>query len=221
VIRIGHRGAAGHAPENTLVSVNRAIVLGVELVEVDVQRSRDGELVILHDKRVDRTTDGTGYVKDMDFVDIRSLNAGQGELVPLAQEVLGACRGRAEVLMEIIDPLAAPAVLRLLENTASVESTIVSSFHHACLLELRTLKPSLRTLALIEGIPVEQAGFALSARVNYVGASLESLSEDFVYHLHQHGLKLFAYTANDPRDIAWLTRIGVDGIISDYPERIP
>jgi glycerophosphoryl diester phosphodiesterase len=79
----------------------------------------------------------------------------------------------------------------------------------------------LRTLALIEGIPVEQTGFAVSARVNYVGASLESLSEGFVYRLQQHGLKLFAYTANDPRDIAWLASIGVDGIISDFPERIP
>lgn len=221
MLRIGHRGAAGHEPENTLASVRRAIGLGVDLVEVDLQRTRDGELVILHDKRVDRTTNGAGYVREMSLAEVRALDAGRGERIPTARELLDACRGRVEVMLEIIDPAAAAQAMRLLAETASLETSIVASFHHACLLELRRLDPNVRTLALIEGVPVEETAFARAAGVTHVGISLDSITASFVHALQREGLAVFVYTANDPRDIATLSAMCVDGIVSDFPERVP
>src|SRR5438034_11529438 len=103
MLRIGHRGAAGHAPENTLLSLRKAVELGVDIVEFDVQRTRDGELVLLHDKRVDRTTDGKGYVRDFSFQELRRLDAGLGQRIPTLREAIDAVRGSAQLMIEIID----------------------------------------------------------------------------------------------------------------------
>src|SRR5213593_3287192 len=94
VLRIGHRGAAGYAPENTLRSIEQAIALGCDLVEVDVRRTRDGDLVLLHDERVDRTTNGKGNVAEMTLKDLRTLDAGGGPRIPTLQEALHVADGR-------------------------------------------------------------------------------------------------------------------------------
>ena len=101
VLRIGHRGAAGHAPENTLASIEKAIALGADLVELDVQRTRDGYLVIIHDKTVDRTTDGTGSVSRMTLATLRTLHAGDGQRVPTLEEALQVANGRVGLIPEI------------------------------------------------------------------------------------------------------------------------
>src|SRR5574337_1410238 len=94
ILRIGHRGACGYAPENTLASIEQAIALRCAFTEVDIQRTSDGELVLLHDERVDRTTNGRGPVSDLTLPDIRKLDAGDGQLVPTVKEVVGAAKGR-------------------------------------------------------------------------------------------------------------------------------
>src|SRR6185295_18251380 len=93
VLRIGHRGAGGHAPENTLASIEKAIALQCNLTEVDVQRTADGSLILLHDERVDRTTNGTGPVAEMNLADVRKLDAGLGRNIPTLEETLKAAHG--------------------------------------------------------------------------------------------------------------------------------
>jgi len=219
--RIGHRGAAGHAPENTLASIETALEIGVDMVEVDVQATADGRLVLLHDKWVDRTTDGTGRIRDLPWERVRRLDAGRGERVPLLEDAMALVRGRSELLIELIVPEIADRVGEAIARAGRGHEVVVASFHHRAVLDFRRAYPGVRTLALQEGIPVYGARFALEAEVDLVGASVDSLTKPYVEGLHGHGLRLFVYTVNDERDIHELHCLGVDGLISDYPERVP
>jgi glycerophosphoryl diester phosphodiesterase len=110
ILRIGHRGAAGHAPENTVAAIRRGISLGVDFVELDVQCTRDGRLVVIHDKLVDRTTDGIGLVSDMTWDKLQLLDAGQGEGIPSLEEALAAADGHVGVILEAKTPGIGPAI---------------------------------------------------------------------------------------------------------------
>lgn len=219
MIRIGHRGAAGHAPENTLMAVEKAIALGVDLVELDLQRTQDGHLVVMHDKRVDRTTNGSGYVNGMTLAQLNALDAGMGQRVPGLEDVLDLCTGRAGLMLEIISPGIAPQVLDSVTRYGFAGPVIYASFLHAEVLRVRELQSTALTLALLEGVPIGAAEFAKRARVSHVGLSMDSLTGDFLRSLKSEGFKVFVYTLNDPRDIQSCIDMGVDGIVSDFPER--
>ena len=221
MLRIGHRGARGHAPENTLSGIERAIELAAEAVEIDVQITRDGELVLMHDKRVDRTTNGSGYVRELTLREIRNLDAGMGEHVPTLAEALDLARGRVELIVELIDPTIGTVVVGEVEKLGRPEEILYASFHHRSLLELRAIRPSSRTVALLEAVPVDHTGFVRDARATHVGLSIESLTPAFVKSLQEDQRVVLVYTVNDPRDVVWLSEIGVDGVISDFPEIVP
>src|ERR1700760_2592331 len=116
ILAVGHRGAAGHAPENTLASVERGIALRVDLVEVDVQRTSDGVLVLMHDKFVARTTNGNGRLSAMRLDDLRRLDAGNGEKIPLLAELLEAANGRVGLILETITPGIGPIVSKFVTD---------------------------------------------------------------------------------------------------------
>ncbi len=217
--RIGHRGAAGHEPENTLRSIKRAVEMGVDLIEFDVQRTRDGHLVLMHDKRVDRTTNGRGYVSEMSLAEIQTLDAGKGERVPTLEEVLRFTAGRVGLMLEIITPGVARQVVESVQSGYD-GPVVYASFHHNEVAEVRRLAPGAATLTLIEAVPVRPTEFAKEAGATHVGIALDSTTGEFVAALQRDGLKVFVYTANDARDIAWLRDLKVDGIVSDYPERL-
>lgn len=218
--RIGHRGTAGHEPENTLRSIRRAIDLKADLAEIDVQRTADKHLVLLHDKRVDRTTDGRGYLADLTLDDLRTLDAGAGERVPTLAEVLKLASGRIGLLIELIVPGIAADVVAVVDESGFVGDLIYASFHHSELLEIRALVPKAATLALLEGVPVRQTAFTKDCQATHVGLAVDSITEEFVRNLQADGLCVFVYTVNDSRDVKWLQDLGVDGIISDYPDRL-
>lgn len=219
IMRIGHRGAAGHEPENTLRSIERAIELGVDFVEMDVQLTRDGHLVILHDKRVDRTTNGRGYVSQMSLAEVQALDAGKGEKIPTLNDVLRLASQRVGLMIEIITPGIADQVVELVGER--YEGTVIyASFLHAEVAAVRRRLPNAATLALIEGVPIRPTDFAKDAGVTHVGVSIDSITADFVAALKRESYKVFVYTVNDPRDISWLWSLKVDGVISDYPERL-
>lgn len=218
--RIGHRGAAGHEPENTLRSINRAIALKADLVEVDVQRTADGCLVLLHDKRVDRTTDGRGRVAELTLDEIRALDAGAGERVPTLAEALKLAAGRIGMIVELIVPGIAADVVTIVDQCGFSGEVIYASFHHSELVKLRSLVPRALTLALLEGVPVRQTAFARDCGATHVGVSVESLTEEFAHNLQAEGFRVFVYTVNHPEDVKWTRKLRVDGIISDYPDRL-
>lgn len=225
MLRIGHRGAKYYSrentlvevPENTLVAINSGIEQRSDLVELDVQRTCDGQFVIMHDKRVDRTTNGSGLVSEMSLEELRRLDAGQGQPIPILDEVLSLASGRVGLILEIISPNIALELFRAVERYRFMGQVIFASFHHHELLAI----PSGPRLALLEGVPVNPVVFALDARASHVGISVESITLEYVRALHRADLRVFVYTVDDPRDVEWLHSMDVDGIISNRPEIVP
>lgn len=220
ILRIGHRGAAGHAPENTIAAIEQGILLECDYVEFDVQSTVDNRLVIMHDKRVDRTTDGSGYASSMSFDQLRRLDAGVGQIIPSLEEVVTAADGRVGMMIEIITPGIAGFVVESVESVRKSSPVIYASFLHQELIEVRRCLPSSETLALLEGVPVNGAEFARAASVSYVGLGFDSVTPSFLHDLKMAGVKSFVYTLNDPRDIALAKTLEVSGIISDFPDRV-
>jgi glycerophosphoryl diester phosphodiesterase len=220
VLRIGHRGAAGHAPENTLASLEKGIALGANFVEFDVQLTRDGHLVLIHDRMVDRTTNGKGIVSEMNLQDLRKLDAGDGQILPLLDEALRVANRRAGVVIELKIQGIAKQVCTAVEQHGFISPVIYASFFHPELLEVRKTLRNAQTLALLEGMPVDPTSFATDAQATHVGLAVDSISPSFVETLHSEGLQVFVYTANHPLEIQRMKSLGVEGIISDFPERI-
>jgi glycerophosphoryl diester phosphodiesterase len=222
ILRIGHRGAAGHAPENTIAAISIGICLGVDFVELDIQRTRDGRLVLMHDKLVDRTTSGTGLVSEMTWDELQLLDAGNGEKVPCLEEALrAAATGRAGVVLEVKTPETGPAIHRAVRASAFSGEVIYASFLHREILEIRRIDPFARTMALMECLPISGATAARDANANFVGLGFDCATAGFITTLHDAGLEVLLYTVNDPRLIDYTIEFGADGVISDYPERIP
>jgi glycerophosphoryl diester phosphodiesterase len=221
ILRIGHRGAAGHAPENTLAAIRRGISLGVDFVELDVRRTRDGHLVMMHDQLVDRTTNGTGLLSEMTWDDLRVLDAGDGEGIPCVEEALKVASGHAGAILEIKEPGIGAALHRTVRASDFSGPVIYASFLHAETLEIRKVDPLAKTMTLMECVPVIGAASALDARATGVGLSLDFATAEFIAELHKAKLEVSLYTVNDPRLIDHAIELGADGVISDFPERIP
>ncbi|MBI4464152.1 MAG: glycerophosphoryl diester phosphodiesterase [Acidobacteria bacterium] len=220
ILRIGHRGAAGHAPENTLLSIQAAITLGADLVELDVRATRDGHFVLLHDGRVDRTTNGKGAVAEMTLDAIRRLDAGEEQRIPTLWEVLEAASGRVGVILEIKSPGLAEGIAATVRQSGFAGSILYASFLHQELKVVREVIPSASTMALLKsGSPLSPSDLT-EVHVSHVGLPLDPLTRPRVELFHSAAFSVFVYTVNDPSDIEWVKSLGVEGIISDFPERI-
>lgn len=219
-VRIGHRGAAGHAAENTVAGIRAGIALGVDFVELDIQRSRDGRLVAMHDERVDRTTDGSGLVCDMTWDELQRLDAGNGERIPGVEAALAAADGHAGVMLEAKAAGTGVDLHRAVQASGFAGPVIYASFLHAEILAIRAIDPLARTLALMECGPLSGAGFARDAKATLVGLDADSATAESIAALHDDGLEVWLYTVNEPGLIRRAIDLGADGVISDYPERV-
>lgn len=220
MVRIGHRGAAGHAPENTVQAIEKAIVLGADLVELDVRRSLDGHLVIIHDARVDRTTDGHGVVAELTLAELGRLTIAKDLQIPSLREALKMAAGHVGVLLELKAEGLGEQVWTEVCTSALTGVVIYASFFHTELLRLRETDPSAQTMALLEAVPIHPTAFAIDSKATHVGLAFDCLTAPFVQALHHVDLQVFTYTINEPADIARAYAVGVDGIISDFPDRI-
>jgi glycerophosphoryl diester phosphodiesterase len=231
-----HRGARGHAPENTALAFALAFDLGADAIEFDVQRSSDGQLVVIHDDTVDRTTDGHGSVRQTSFAALRSLNAGvrwnTPQLVPTLAETfaLVAMRGGAmnlEVKANSIEDALATAELMLASLTELDERMcarlLVSSFELDAVTWLKSRLPWLRVAALFSGAQWRREDMiarALDLGAEALHPSLRLVTLDLVERAHAAGLAVNVWTANRWSTIRKLLALGVDGIFSDLTERV-
>ncbi len=220
---IGHRGAMGHAPENTLASIRKALEFGVPCVEIDVY-CVDGQLVVFHDSRLERTTNGTGYLLEQNFTDLRSLDAGDGEKIPTLKEVFVAVHLQAGVNIELKGPDTARPVVEFISKMRDMgwsdDLILISSFDHRELAQIRQLDPRIKVGAMMVGLPVNDAAFAESLGAYSVHLSLEFIDRRFVDDAHSRGLRVFVFTVNHPEDIIKMVELGVDGVFTNYPERV-
>lgn len=225
MLKIGHRGAMGYEPENTLRSFQKALDLGVDMVELDVYVLKAGELVVIHDDKVNRTTNGKGYVIDKSYEEIRFLDAGKGEKIPTLEEVFELVSKKVPINIELKGKNTAESVADLIKEYIekrgwTVEHFLVSSFDHYELKRFKELMPKIRVGALITGIPIGYSDYAKSLDAYSVNLNLEFIDQKFVDDAHNKGFKVFVYTVNDEDDINRMRALGVDGLFSNYPDRI-
>jgi glycerophosphoryl diester phosphodiesterase len=219
-----HRGASGHEPENTLLSIEKAISMGAPWIEVDVFAVED-ELVVIHDERLEYRTNGSGYVTEKTLAYLRSLDAGKGQRIPLLREVFDLVGRRAGINVELKGAgTAVPAVKLICEYIARQschhDQLILSSFNHQELQIVKHLDPDIRIGALTLGIPRHYAEFAEALQAFSVHAGLAFINRDFVDDAHRRGLKIFVYTVNLPDDLSRVRAMGVDGVFTNFPELV-
>jgi len=242
VLIVGHRGAAGLAPENTLAAF-KAGMISADMLELDVHLSGDGELIVAHDAKADRTTNGTGYWKDMTLAEIKTLDAGgwydarfAGEKIPTLGEVLELVNGSHSVLIELKWPVEGvydsmvQKVIRLIRERHAESWTIVQTFETRYLAELVSKAPDIVCYQLIYGSlnfpPVwldrrfHFGTFQPSPGIDGVGCRYSFATSGWVKLLHARGLKTGAYTVNDPADMNRLMNLGVDMVITDTPSEL-
>jgi len=220
---IAHRGARGHAPENTLAAFDKALQLGASWVELDVQLHAE-KLWVFHDTRLERCTDGKGWLADHKPGALRKLDAGGGQRIPFLHEVLHRLAGRASVNVELktAGGTAAAVATALREALASgwkAEQFLVSSFHLPELREFKRRMPEIPLGVLLCGVPLNLAAFATQ-----LGAQVVSLDRDFadpelIANAHERGMKVYVFTVNEREDLARFRALGVDGVFTDFPDR--
>lgn len=223
ILNIGHRGAAGLAPENTLKSVHKALDHGVDWIEVDVYYV-DGELLVIHDDRLERTTNGSGYVLEKSFSYLRSLDAGDGEQIPTLQEVLALIDRKAGINIELKGPDTAEAVATLIHDALrrgwQYDQFLVSSFNHHSLQHIKEIDPNVPIGVLIYALPLDYAAAAGELTAFSVNMGMSFITKAFVEDAHKRQLKVFVYTVNEAEDFVRMAALGVDGIFTDYPDRL-
>ncbi|HEU5367421.1 MAG TPA: glycerophosphodiester phosphodiesterase family protein [Ktedonobacterales bacterium] len=225
-----HRGASGHSPENTLLAFRYAFELGADAIECDVQLSADGAPVIIHDSTVDRTTNGKGIVVQLSLEQLRRLDAGAGEQIPELREVLALCREQRKLVnLEIkADTLeqaqrTAQVVGKVLETGGYHDLALVSSFWLPCLPSLKNAFPQVRTATLHSGARWRLLNMITAARAAGADAlhpDVRLVSRALVEHAHAAGLQVNVWTIDQPKRMQRLASWGVDGIFTNYPERM-
>ena len=242
----GHRGAAGLAPENTLAAFREAMALGVDALEMDLHVTRDGEVVIIHDETLDRTTDGQGSIADLTLEQIKHRDVGskfapafRGERIPTLQEVIelikasGNTRIRMDLEMKFGEGQEGrPAdfeerVLEVLRETGFVERVNVISFHHPSLGKVKALEPKIRT-GLLEGgqqSPRDPVGLVRQYRADYYFPKFRQVTAALVVALHDAGIPIVPWTVNEAAEMQRLMSLGIgnrtgDGIATDFPDRL-
>ncbi|MFB0502357.1 MAG: glycerophosphodiester phosphodiesterase [Candidatus Bathyarchaeia archaeon] len=217
---VGHRGAAGLEPENTLRSIKRSIELGVDQIEVDARVTKDRRLVVIHDETVDRTTDGHGLVKDLAFDELRRLDAGKGETIPTLREVLGLTKGEVILQIELKVKEAAEPVVKLIEEMDAAEDVVITSFMHELLEKVHQLNPNLRTGALFFDVQGDICQRALDVQSDTIHVYHKNLDADLVEEAHRRGLRVEAWNPDTEEEMKRIIDLSVDVISSNRPDML-
>ena len=224
---VSHAACAGHAPENTLAGLRLALHMGADAIEVDVHLSADGIPVLMHDDSVDRTTDGRGAVADLSLAELRELDAGarspfeayRGERVPTLVQALEVARGRALLVIEIKPPDIEEAVLEVVRGAEALDSAMVWSFHPGVVAEVRRREPRLPAALLTLSLSDAIAQQALELSAQAASVFYQNISEEGVRAAHRRALSVYAWTADQPAEMRRLAAAGVDGIVTNFPDR--
>jgi glycerophosphoryl diester phosphodiesterase len=219
---IGHRGAKGLAPENTLSAFAEALKYHVDAVELDVFICKSGELVVIHDNDVRITTNGEGFAVDKTLSELKELEIIKNQKISTLEEVLDLIDKKVVVNIEIkgenvADQLGELITRYVIQKGWSYDHFLVSSFDHPQLEKFRTLYPSIPLGLLYVGTPLGYAADAEYLKAQYVILSEGILRQKFIHDAHQRGIKVLVFTVNDKKRAQRLQAQGVDGIITDFP----
>jgi glycerophosphoryl diester phosphodiesterase len=219
-ICIGHRGASGHAPENTLKAFELAIEMGCTWIELDVY-CVEGELVVIHDDDVSRTTNGSGAVMSLGLEKLRALDAGDGEQIPTLREVLDLCDKRVGVNVELKGPDTARPVSVLLRDALThgwrSDQFLLSSFYHN---ELARADRQFARGALFHK-SADYCAVAKELGASAINLAQKLVTKEVVQEAHQQGFQVLVYTVNSREEMQLQKDLGVNGVFTNYPELFP
>lgn len=235
VWNIAHRGASGHAPENTLAAYRVAAEMGAQFIETDLQVTRDAWIVAMHDPTLNRTTNGRGHISKMTLAEVRSLDAGAwfdgaggrsfaGERVPTLDEILAFAR-EADVsfyleLKTSESWMMERSLAGALASSGELARATVISFDPAVLLSLRRIEPMAMTGILVERAGLDSIQQAVSVGARQLLPRANRITMELILAARRADLKLVAWTVNEPEEMRALIASGVDGIITDFPDRL-
>jgi glycerophosphoryl diester phosphodiesterase len=218
ILVMGHRGSPRAAPENTLKSFQIAMQAGVDMVEVDVWRSADGHMVCIHDPDVSSTTNGVGMIEQLTLEEIKSLDAGEGQKVPLLHEVFDLVQGNVGVNIDLKSRGIEKSVVDLVIERGMIDSVIISSFSLLTIEIVKQLNKDIGTGALFQVGMEDLVLHTLNVGADAIHPALEDVSKELVEHAHREGLRVNVWTVNDEADMLRILEWGVNGIITDIPE---
>jgi glycerophosphoryl diester phosphodiesterase len=231
VLVIAHRGASGHAPENTLAAFKKAVGMGAAFIETDLQLSRDARFVAIHDPTLNRTTNGKGAVHDMTLSDLRRLDAGSwfgsefaGEKIPTLEELLEFSKKHDVVFYLELKPAGSwggeHALIGALRQSGEIPRAVVISFDPAVVLNLRKIEPTLMTGLLFDGQIEKPIQKAVEIGARQLVARGDLVTPALLSEARKHDLQVVCWTVNHPAHMRMLIAAGVNGIMSDYPDRL-
>ncbi|MFB7369443.1 glycerophosphodiester phosphodiesterase [Streptomyces sp. NPDC056222] len=215
-LTIGHRGVMGVEPENTLRSFVRAEQVGMDVIELDLHLSKDGALVVMHDADVGRTTDGSGAIAEKTLAELRELDAGAGEHVPVFEEVLDAVRSPLQA--EIKDVAAAQVLAEVMNRRDLVGRVEVLSFHDKALAEISRLVPGVRTALVADLWDADVVDRAKAVGAGALVLNIRHLTLETVERAHREGLRVIGWVVNTQDHLRLVRALELDGATTDYPE---
>ena len=231
MLAIAHRGASGYAPENTFAAFRKATAMGAGFIETDLQLSRDARLVAIHDATVNRTTNGQGAVHDLTLAELRRLDAGSwfgsefaGERIPTIEEILDFAKKHDMVFYLELKPSGSwggeHALISALRESGEIARTVVISFDPPILANVRKIEPTVMTGLLFDGQISDPLAKAMEIGARQLAVRGSLVTPRLLKQARRLDLQVVCWTVNHPAHMRLLVEAGVDGIISDYPDRL-
>lgn len=216
-VRIAHRGASAYEPENTVRSFRRAIEMKAEMIEFDVRQSLDGKLVVIHDGKVDRTTDGKGPVSGKSLAELKELDAGGGERIPTIEEVIEAGLGNTRFVIELKEDGIESKVIKTIRDYRIEDDVFIVSFKPERLRLVKELEPAMRT-GLILFASIDPVAAAVKCGADAVAPFRWFVTKRLVEKAKSRGLHVFTWTVDETLRARDLKAIGVTGIVTNRPD---
>jgi len=215
---IAHRGARIEEPENTLRAIKRAFECSADAVEIDVRLSKDHEIVVIHDDTLERTTNGSGKVDEKTLNQLRSLDAGKGEKIPMLSEVLLLAKERGiKVVIELKEVDMEELAVQEIVEAEMEKSVIISSFFHHSLLKIKELAPTIKTGVILSSLPVFPVKLALDAKADIIFQRYPRIDREYIEEASRNGIAIYLWTINTIEDFERVRELGVLGVVTDNP----
>ena len=228
ILKIAHRGASGWEPENTFSAFDKALEIGVDMIECDVRLCKSGELVVMHDNKTERMTGIKAKISSLTLEEIKKLRVAGKYEIPTLEEVIKKYADKTQIMVDVKSGAAAAEIVRLIKKYKTHPKILITSTNQALLLDIVMRDPEIRTsisfdiYSYAKYLFVKKL-FVLPAKLvgaNTVNVYHKFVQDKMVERAHKYGLKINVYAPDQLEDIEYFKKIGVDGIISNYPDKI-
>ena len=213
----GHRGSPFKAPENTIASIKKALEDGCEAVEIDVRKTKDNEIVVIHDIRVDRTANGKGFVSDFTLNELKKLSFN-GEKIPTLNEVIDFVGKKANIIIELKEENLENDIEKIIKKNGFLDNAIIISFYHKLIKNIKNFNKKIKTGILLVGKPVDTIELAHEAQADYLFLHYAYVDKELVNKAHKNNLKVYVWNIDAIKDLEEMLKLNVDGTGSNKPD---